>query len=315
MTNHDIEKLVDTSDEWIFQRTGIKERRIAQEGETTFTMALEASRKALEMAKVNPADLDMIICATLIPEYPFPSTASLVQGALGANRAGAFDLEAACAGFVYAMGVARAFVVSGMAATILVIGSETMSRVVDWTDRTTCILFGDGAGAMVVKATTDEKLGAIEGVTLLSDGNKSECLIIPGGGSRYPTSTQTVNDRLHFIRMAGQEVFKSAVRGMADATLEALKRCDLKLQDIDLMVAHQANSRIIEGVRKRLDIPETKTYLNVEKYGNTSAASIPIAMYDAMQEGKLCNGMRVAVAGFGGGFSWGAAIIRWGIKP
>jgi len=313
MTNNDLEKIVDTSDEWIIQRTGIRERRIAGPKETTYTMALEASRKALEMAQVSPETIDLIICATLIPEFLFPSTASLVQGALGATRAGAFDLEAACAGFVYALSVARAYVVSGMARTVLVIGSETMSRVIDWQDRTTCVLFGDGAGAIVVQASLEESAGGIDEVTLMSDGTKAECLIIPGGGSRNPTSEATLNNRLHFIKMNGPEVFKSAVRGMAEATLEALRRSDLNLRDLDLMVAHQANSRIIDGVQRRLNLPDGVVYQNLQRYGNTSAASIPIALYDALQEGRLKAGMRVAVAGFGGGFSWGAAIIRWGI--
>ncbi len=313
LTNSDLEKLVDTSSDWIIQRTGIKERRIAGPEETTFSMAVEASRRALVAARLGPEKLDLIICATLIPEYLFPSTAVLVQNSLGASRAAGFDIEAACAGFVYALSVAKAYILSGMAENILVIGSETMSRVVDWQDRNTCVLFGDGAGAVVVKAVRGkEEGGEIESVVLLSDGSKAEALIIPGGGSKAPTSEETVRQRLHFIKMNGPEVFKSAVRGMADACNEAARRIDLTLEDVDLMVAHQANARIVEAVQRRLGIPDEKVYQNLQRYGNTSAASIPIALYDAQQEGRLKPGMRVAVAGFGGGFSWGAAIIRWG---
>ncbi len=313
LTNDQLEKLVDTSSEWIIKRTGISERRIAGPEETTFTMALAASRKALAAANLNPEQLDLIICATLIPEYLFPSTAVLVQNSLGATRAAGFDIEAACAGFVYALSVARAYIISGMAENILVIGSETMSRVIDWKDRSTCVLFGDGAGATVIRAVRGPEAGGeIESVALFSDGSKADCLIIPGGGSKAPASEETVRQRLHFIKMNGPEVFKSAVRGMADACNEAARRIDITLKDVDLMVAHQANSRIIEGVQRRLGIPDGKVYQNLHRYGNTSAASIPIALYDAQQEGRLKPGMRVAVAGFGGGFSWGAAIIRWG---
>ncbi|NWJ44304.1 MAG: ketoacyl-ACP synthase III [Chloroflexi bacterium] len=315
LSNHDLEKMVDTSDEWIKQRTGISQRRIAESHETTFTMAYEAGKNALKMAKLRPEEIDLVICATLIPEHPFPSTASLVQAALGATKAGAFDLEAACAGFVYALGVARAFIHSGMARVVLVIGSETMSRVVDWEDRSTCVLFGDGAGAAIVQASFDEKAGAILEVALKSDGSKADCLIIPAGGSRYPTTENTVRDKLHFLRMNGAEVFKAAVRAMADTTLEALKHSDLQLSDLNLMIAHQANSRIIDAVQKRLELPDGISYQNLERYGNTSSASIPLALYDAMQEGRLKQGMYLAVAGFGGGFSWGATIIKWGLNP
>lgn len=312
LTNQDLEKLVDTNDEWIQQRTGIVQRRIAGPEETTFTMATAAAKQALANAKLPAERLDLIICATLIPEYLFPSTASLVQHEIGAVRAGAFDLEAACAGFVYALSVARAYVVSGMAQNVLVIGSETMSRVIDWTDRSTCVLFGDGAGAVVVQATKDEQAGAIESAVLMADGSKANCLYIPAGGSRAPASHETIDARQHFIKMNGPEVFKSAVRGMSAASEEALRVADLKLSDLDLMIAHQANARIIDAVAKRLSVPNEKVYQNLQRYGNTSAASIPIALYDAVREGRLQPGMRTVVAGFGGGFSWGAVLIRWG---
>ncbi len=312
LTNQELEKMVDTDDAWIQQRTGIVQRRIAGPDETTFTMATAASKQALQNANLSAEKLDLIICATLIPEYLFPSTASLVQHALGANHAGAFDLEAACAGFVYALSVARAYVMSGMARNVLVIGSETMSRVIDWQDRSTCVLFGDGAGAVVIQATDDPALGNIESAVLMSDGSKADCLIIPGGGSRNPTSPDTLAAGLHYIKMNGPEVFKSAVRGMAAASLEAMRQADLNLEDLDLIIAHQANARIIDGVAKRLNVPDHKVYQNLQRYGNTSAASIPIALYDAVAEKRLRPGMRVAVSGFGGGFSWGAVVIRWG---
>jgi 3-oxoacyl-[acyl-carrier-protein] synthase-3 len=202
-----------------------------------------------------------------------------------------------------------------MARNILVIGSETMSRVLDWSDRSTCILFGDGAGAVVVQASSDPKAGHIESTVLMSDGAKADCLLIPGGGSRNPTSAETMAAKLHFIKMNGPEVFKAAVRGMASASEEALQQADLKLEDLDLMIAHQANARIIEGVAKRLNIPDAKVYKNLQRYGNTSAASIPIALFDAVNEGRLRPGMHSVVAGFGGGFSWGAVVIRWGLQP
>ncbi len=313
LTNADLEKIVDTTSEWIVQRTGISERRLAGPDETTFTMGLEASRRALAAANLDAEKLDLIICATLIPEYLFPSTANLIQHGLGAKRAAAFDLEAACAGFIYALSVARAYVLSGMAENILVIGSETMSRVIDWEDRATCVLFGDGAGAAVVRALRSpaEVGGSIESVVLINDGSKAEALYIPAGGSRQPASEESVRQRQHFIKMNGPEVFRGAVRGMADACLLAAERADIKVADIDLMVAHQANARIIEGVQRRLGLPDEKVFKNLQRYGNTSAASVPIALYDAQQEGRLKPGTRVAVAGFGGGFSCGAALIRW----
>jgi 3-oxoacyl-[acyl-carrier-protein] synthase-3 len=314
LTNDELATFVDTSDEWIVQRTGIHERRIAAPEESTYDMALKAAQQALASANLPGEQLDLVICATVTPEYIFPSTAALVQAEVGAHGAGAFDLEAACAGFVYGLSVAKAYITSGMARNILVIGAETMSRVADWTDRSTCVLFGDGAGAVVVQAAYGDSpaFGEIESVVLRSDGSKACDLLIPAGGSKMPATEQTVRDRQHYIKMNGAEVFKSAVRGMADAFQQALKMGDFQLDAVDLMVAHQANARIIEGVRSRLDLPPSKVYKNLERYGNTSSASIPIALHDAVKENVLKEGMRVGVAGFGGGFAWGAAIIRWG---
>lgn len=316
VTNHDIAKIVDTNDEWIVQRTGIRERRIAEPEETTFTMGLEAARQAIVSARLQPSDIDFIICASILPEYPFPSTACLIQDALEIPNAGAMDLSAACAGFVYALSVANAYVRSGMARNVLVIGSETMSRVVDWQDRATCVLFGDGAGAVVVQATDeDETRGAIESVHLRSDGSKGPFLIIPGGGSKAPTSNKTVEDRMHYIRMNGPEVFKNAVRNMAEACQITLSEANLTLDDLDLVVAHQANSRIIGAVGEKLNVPAHKIFQNVQYYGNTSSASIPIALYDAATQNCLRPGMRIIIAGFGGGLAWGAAVLRWGHVP
>lgn len=314
MTNHDLAQLVDTTDEWIVQRTGIRERRVAGPEESTLTMGVAAARQALASAHLRAERLDLIICATLIPEHPFPSTACLAQAELGATRAGAFDLSAACAGFVYALSVARAYIAGGMAENILVIGSETMSRVIDWQDRATCILFGDGAGAVVMQAVRGDTTasGAVESVVLCSDGTKGQHLMIPAGGSKLPASAETVALRQHYIKMNGPEVFKGAVRGMTEACLKALQQADVRLEDLDLMVAHQANARIIEAVKHRLNLPESKVFQNLQRYGNTSGASIPIALYDAVRENALKPGMRVAVAGFGGGYAWGAAVIKWG---
>ncbi len=313
LTNAELEKLVDTTNAWIIQRTGIQERRIAGPEDSTYTMALAASKQALAAAKLAPEKLDMIICCTLIPEFTFPSTASLVQHGLGAKHAAGFDLEAACAGFIYGLSVARAYILSGMAENILLIGSETMSRVIDWQDRSTCVLFGDGAGAAVIQArrSPNDSGGMIESVVLSNDGSKAECLYIPGGGSRNPTSEETLKQRQHFIKMNGPEVFKSAVRGMSEACILAAQRADVKLSEVDLMVAHQANARIIEAIQKRLNMPAEKVYQNLQRYGNTSAASVPIALYDAQQEGRIKVGTRLVVAGFGGGFSCGAALVRW----
>jgi 3-oxoacyl-[acyl-carrier-protein] synthase III len=315
VTNRDLEQIIDTDDEWIVQRTGIRERRIAGENESTFTMALAAAKQALQMANLPPEELDLIICATFTPEYPFPSTASLVQAGLGASRAGAFDLEAACAGFVYGLSVASAYILSGQANNVLVIGSETLSRVVDWNDRATCVLFGDGAGATLLQKTDNEDAGSIKASALYSDGSKAEHLLIPGGGSYAPTSDQTITAGMHYIKMNGSEVFKNAVRVMASVTEQALAKTSLTLDELDLLIAHQANARIIEGVGKRLEIPAEKVFMNVQNYGNTSAASIPIALYDAVLQGRLLPGMLVALTGFGGGFSCGSMVVCWGLIP
>jgi 3-oxoacyl-[acyl-carrier-protein] synthase III len=318
VTNFDLEKLVDTSDEWIMSRTGIKERRFASDGETTSTMSLRAARYALERAKLRPQDVQLVIVGTCSPDYIFPATACMVQSELGATRAGAFDVEAACTSFVTALGVARGMISSGTVENAVVIGAETLSRFLNFKDRTTCVLFGDGAGAVVVEAS-NASVG-IESVVLHSEGSKGEMLMLPAGGAKIPASQATLEQGKHFITMQGGEVFKLAVKSMADAGEEAIRDAGVTLDDIALMIPHQANIRIIEGVAKRLRFPMEKVFVNIQRYGNTSAASIPIAIAEAEQQGRLRRGDKVLLVAFGGGFTWGASVLEWygphdGIRP
>ncbi|HZP95883.1 MAG TPA: beta-ketoacyl-ACP synthase III [Candidatus Limnocylindria bacterium] len=318
MTNMDLERIVDTSDEWITSRTGIKERRIASDGENTSSMAARAGRAALERAKLRPQDVQLIVVGTCSPDYLFPATACIVQSELGATRAGAFDIEAACTSFVTALGVARGMIVSGTVQNALVIGAETLSRLLNWKDRTTCVLFGDGAGAVVVEAS-NASVG-IESVVLHSEGSKGELLMVPAGATRMPASKETIEQGKHFITMQGGEVFKLAVKSMADAAEEALREAGLRLEDIDLMIPHQANLRIIEGVAKRLHFPIEKVFVNIQRYGNTSAASVPIAISEAEATGRLKRGDKILLVAFGGGFTWGASVLEWfgphdGVRP
>src|SRR5919201_2139799 len=318
LTNADLEKIVDTSDEWITSRTGIKERRIASDGETTSSMSVRAARAALEKARLRAQDVQQIIVGTASPDYLFPSTACLVQAEIGAARAGAFDVEAACTSFIAALAIARGMIVSGAIDNALVIGAETLSRLLNWKDRGTCVLFGDGAGAAVVEAT-NASVG-IESTVLHGDGSKGELLMVPAGGSKMPASPDTVERGMHFISMAGGEVFKLAVKSMADAAEEAIADAGLVLDDIDLMIPHQANVRIIDGVAKRLRFPSEKVFVNIQRYGNTSAASIPIAICEAEATGRLRKGDKVLLVAFGGGFTWGASVLEWygahdGIRP
>src|SRR5216684_6285875 len=318
VTNFDLEKIVDTSDEWITTRTGIKERRYAADGETTSTMSLRAGRAALERARLRPQDLDLVIVATCSPDYIFPATACMVQDALGADRAGAFDVEAACTGFVSALAVARGLIVSGTHQDALVIGAETLSRFLNWKDRSTCVLFADGAGAVVVEAS-NASVG-IESVVLHSEGSKGEMLMVQAGGARIPATAETLERGQHFITMQGGEVFKLAVKSMADAAEEAIREAGLGLDDIAIMIPHQANVRIIDGVAKRLHFPIEKVFVNIQRYGNTSAASIPIAICEAEQTGRLRRGDKVLLVAFGGGFTWGASVLEWfgahdGVRP
>ena len=309
LTNADLEKLVDTSDEWIVERTGIRTRRIADAKTTTSTLASRAAKRALEDANVSPADVDLIVVGTATPDMLFPSTACLVQRDLGATHAAAFDLAAACSGFIYGLNVAAGMISNGTSKVALVIGAETLTKILDFTDRTTCVLFGDGAGAAVVRRV--ERGKGILASRIYSDGSQGEMLMLPGGGSLYPTTHETVDKRLHFVKMNGNNVFKSAVNSMTDAVRECLDDAGVRAEDIDLFVPHQANVRIMEATAKRLGFPMSKVFVNVDRYGNTSAASIPIALDEARRSGVLREGQLVAAVAFGAGFTWGSLVMRF----
>ena len=310
LTNADLEKLVDTSDEWILTRTGIVERRIAPEEEATSDLALRAARSALEAAGLDPADLDMILVATITPDMPFPSTACVLQDRLGARRAGALDLSAACSGFIYGLGMADGLIRAGTARTVLLLGAETLSKVVNWQDRNTCVLFGDGAGAVVLRADEGER--GILSTHLYADGSKGSLLILPGCGSRNPVSHAAVDAGLAKMQMnGGNEVFKLAVRAMEDAALTALKQHGLEVSNIDHLITHQANLRIISALGQRLGVPDAKVEVTIRKYGNVSAASIPIALDEAVRAGRVKAGEIVLLCAFGGGLTWASSLIRW----
>ncbi|MEW6455401.1 MAG: beta-ketoacyl-ACP synthase III [Acidobacteriota bacterium] len=309
LTNFDLEKMVDTSDEWITTRTGIKERRIASKDEATSDMVIKASLKALEKANLRPKDLDMIIIATVTPDTLFPATACWVQKGLGIKEIPAFDISAACTGWIYGLVVAESLIKTGIAHRILLVGTEMLTKIVNWEDRNTCVLFGDGAGATILEESNDES--GILASYLASDGNLGDLLIQPAGGTRMPASFETVKNKLHSITMKGNEVFKHAVKNMGDAAIKVLKRANLKGEDIDIFIPHQANIRIIESTVERAKIPIEKTYINIDKYGNMSSATIPIALDELNDNGKLKKGKLVLVDAFGAGFTWGAVIIRW----
>ena len=314
LTNHDLETMVDTSDEWIQKRTGIKERRIASEDEATSDLGLKAALVAIERAGIAKEEIDLVICATLSPDYLcMPSTACVIAGKLGISNVMAFDISAACSGFVYMLSMAKAFIESGMKKNILLIGAEKISSMVDYTDRGTCILFGDGAGAAIIGATQD-KNEAILDVHAAADGHYGDYLITPGGGSKYPCSQATLDKKLNFIKMQGNDVYKIAVKTLTNDVIDILKTNDIKPSQIDHFIPHQANFRIIEAVRAKLDFPMEKTVLTVAKYGNTSAASIPMAMNDAYEEGRIKKGDLMLLDTFGGGFTWASALVRFGGK-
>jgi len=309
LTNADLEKLVDTTDEWITTRTGIKERRIADEKEASSDLAFHAANFALQMAGIAPEEIDLIIVATLSPDMTFPSTACLVQAMLGAKKAFAFDLSAACSGFVYALSVADQFLKSGKYRYALVVGSEVISRVLDWMDRSTCVIFGDGAGAVILKGVNAKK--GILSTHLHSDGQFWDLLYIPGGGSRLPISEKVIANRMHFLKMKGSETFKIAVRNLEEVAWEALNDLQLSVEDIAFMVPHQANIRIIKALTERLKFPEEKVVINIDRCGNTSAASIPIALDEVVRSGRVKEGDYLLFIAFGAGLTWGASIIKW----
>ena len=311
MTNHDFAAIgIETSHDWIVERSGIHQRHIAKT-ETACSMGADAARHAMLRAGVDAGQLDVIIVSTATPDRLLPATAVDLQAELGASRAAAFDLSAACSGFIYAMTVAEGMIMSGVAETVLVVAAEKMSAITDWTDRSTCVLFGDGAGAVVLKRSQGKHVGhGILSAYMRSDGTLAELLYRPNGGATTPFSAEVLADRSHYVKMAGREVFKHAVRSMADAADRALDGAKLTGNDIDMLIPHQANIRIIEATAKHANIPMEKVYVNVDRYGNTSSASIPIALDEALESGKLHEGSKILMVAFGAGFTWGSMVVR-----
>jgi 3-oxoacyl-[acyl-carrier-protein] synthase-3 len=308
LTNDDLSKLVDTSDEWITERTGIKERHVAESDEAASDLALPAARQALAAAGLDPGDLDLVIVATVTPDMFFPSTASLLASALGADEAGAYDLSAGCTGFMYALAQAYGALAGGLADSALVVGTETLSKITNWHDRSTCVLFGDGAGAVVLERVSD---GGFLGFELGSDGEGGKELSIPAGGSRNPVTAETVAQEMHFLQMNGREVYRFATRILVSSAEKLLEECGLTVDEIDLYIPHQANKRIIDYAARNLGIPEEKIFVNVQKYGNTSSASIPLCLAEAAAAGRLPKGTRVLMTGMGAGLTWGSAYTIW----
>lgn len=309
LTNADLEKMVETTDDWIVERTGIRKRHKADARTATSDLAAQAALKALRDAGISPDQVDAIILGTATPDMFFPSTACLVQKEIGAVNAAAFDVSAACSGFLYGLSIAEDFVRTGKYKYILVIGAETLTKIVDWSDRTTCVLFGDGAGAAVVGELGDDR--GIVSSFLASDGSMGDLLKLPAGGSRMPSSEQTVRDGLHYVKMEGNKLFKAAVKAMSSAALKVLHEAGYTGDDLDLLVTHQANMRIIDATARRIHVPKEKVYSNVDQYGNTSAASIPIALSEAKERGVLKKGMLIELVSFGGGLTWASILMRW----
>ncbi|SNX55567.1 beta-ketoacyl-ACP synthase III [Thermoanaerobacterium sp. RBIITD] len=309
LTNADLEKMVDTSDEWIVSRTGIRERRIADASMTTSYMATEAAKKALIDANISAKDIDLIIIATVVPDMNFPSTACIVQANIGADNAAAFDIEVGCSGFIYGLSIAKQFIENGTYKNILVVAADTLSKITNWEDRNTCVLFGDGAGAAIV-GPVENGYGILD-TYIGADGKGGKHLYMPAGGSRMPASEDSVKNKLHTIHMEGQEVFKFAVKVMNTATIEILDKCGLKPDDIDIFIPHQANIRIIEAGMKRLKLTNEKVFINLDKYGNMSAASVAVALDEASKEGMVKKDNIILMVAFGAGLTWGSTVIKW----
>lgn len=309
LTNYDLSQMVDTSDEWITTRTGIKERRISSKEEATSDLATKAALRALEDAKVNPEELDLIIVASVTPDHLFPSTASIVQNNIKASKAAAFDLSAGCSGFVYGMTTGANFISAGIYKKVLVIGADTLTKIVNWEDRNTCVLFGDGAGAVVLEEC-EEDYGLLS-YDLGSDGSGADLLILSGGGSRNPATHETVDNNDHYIYMDGKEVFKFAVRTMEKASHNVVDKAGLKMEDVNLLIPHQANMRIVDAALKKLAMDKSKAYVNLDRYGNMSAASIPVAFAEAVESGSVKKGDHIILVAFGAGLTWGSLLFRW----
>jgi 3-oxoacyl-[acyl-carrier-protein] synthase-3 len=309
VTNRDLERLVDTTDEWITTRTGIKERRIAGPTDSLSQYSIEAAQRALQAAQVDPADVDMVILATVTPDMPIPATACTIQHALGCKRAAAFDISAGCSGFLYAQSVAKQFLINERLGHVVVIGAELLSKYVDWGDRATCVIFADGAGAVVMERGQTPR--GVLASALHSDGSLVDYICLPGGGVLHPPSQAMIDQRLHYIRMRGNETFKMAVRSLEEVCREVLSAAGLTPSDVDWFVPHQANQRIIDAVGSRMGIPAERCYVNIERYGNTSSASIPIALDEAVRGGRIQRGQVVLMAAFGAGLTWGASVLRW----
>ncbi len=308
LTNHDLERMVETSDEWIKTRTGIEERRIAERGQGTSDLSAEAAKRAMKSAKVDPSEIDLLIVATSTPDAPLPSTACVLQEKIGTHRAAAFDLAAACAGFLYGLVTAEQFIKTGVYKTVLVVGADLISSFIDWTDRSTCVLFGDGAAAAVLRESDS---GVILSSVIGSDGRHADLLKICAGGSKTPASQETVKNKQHYLQMSGSEVFKLAVRGMTEAVTQALQKANVRIEDIACFIPHQANLRIIDAITERLKLPKEKIFVNLQKYGNTSAASCAIALCEAIASGKVKKKDKVVLATFGSGLVWGAMVLEW----
>lgn len=311
LTNFDLEKTLDTSDEWIRTRTGIQERRIARKDESSSTLGAHAAQNALNAAGMTADELDMIIVCTSTPDVLYPSTACFVQKNIGASKAAAYDISAVCSGFVFGLSIAEQYIKSGRYENIMVIGAEVNSRIMDWSDRTTCILFGDGAGAAILKSVEGDQPKGILSTHIYSDGNHSDVLIVPGGIGRESVNREAVDNKMYCLKMAGQSTFKMAVRRMSEVSRECLEYNGLTTDDVDVVIPHQANRRIIETVAGKLSVPIDKFHINIHKYGNTSAASIPIALHEARESGKINSGNLSLLTVLGAGLTWGAAAIRW----